>query len=151
MICYWDEPQKTAEAFENGWYKTGDLGTIDEDGYLKIDGRTKEMIIRGGENVYPREVEEVIQTHPEVLEAAVCGIPDEKMGEEIVSWIKLKDPMKKSTLKAQDLKLFLKDKISYFKIPKHVLVMDSFPMTASGKVQKHIMSQKSCHILGIDH
>ncbi|CAG2120902.1 unnamed protein product [Medioppia subpectinata] len=121
---------------------------MDEHGYIKIVGRTKEMIIRGGENIYPREVEELLHTHPDILDAYVCGIPDERMGEEVCAWIQLKDPTGKP-LTVDDVREYCKQRITYFKVPKYILFVDSFPLTPAGKVKKFVMKEESCRILGL--
>jgi len=132
---YWEEPEKTKELIDDeGWLKTGDQFILEEDGYARIVGRIKELVIRGGENIAPKEVEDIISTHPNVLEAAVYGVPDERMGEELAAAIRLRDPTK--PLAADDMKAFLKGKIAHFKIPRYLEVMDDFPKNASGKVQK---------------
>lgn len=146
MQCYWDEPDKTEEAMVNGWYKTGDLGCMDADGRLKITGRTKEMIIRGGANIYPREVEDLLHQHPDVERAGVCGVPHDRLGEEVCAWIKLKDPQTNS-MTVEDVKLFCKDKISKYKIPAHVFFVTDFPMTASMKMQKFRMTELSIQMM----
>ncbi|KAI1301332.1 Medium-chain acyl-CoA ligase ACSF2, mitochondrial [Halotydeus destructor] len=148
MLGYWEDEVKTREAIDKaGWYHTGDMATMDEEGYIKIVGRTKEMIIRGGENIYPKEVEEFLHEHPEILCAFVVGVPDERMGEECCAWVQLRNPETKLT--QEDVKSFLKDRISYFKIPKYVLFVEDFPLTSTGKAQKFIMREKSCEILGL--
>jgi len=131
---YYNMPEATKEAVdEDGWFHTGDLGTVDKDGYYKITGRSKDMIIRGGENIYPVEIEEFLFTHPKISDVQVVGLPDEKFGEEVVACIKLKEGV---ALTEEEIKAFCKDKISYYKIPKHVLFMAEFPQTDSGKIQK---------------
>lgn len=147
MKGYWKDPEKTAEVIKNGWYHTGDIGTMDKEGYIKVVGRLKELIIRGGANVYPREVEELLHQHPNILVAAVCGVPHGKLGEQVCAWIKLRDPSQ--TVTVQQIKDFCKDKISYYKVPEHVLFVDTFPLTASGKVQKFAMTEKSIELLGL--
>jgi fatty-acyl-CoA synthase len=148
MLGYWDEEEKTREVItDSKWYKTGDLATMDDTGYVKIVGRTKEMIIRGGENIYPKEIEELLHTHPAVLDAYVVGVPDERMGEECCAWIKLRNSGDKLT--PDEVKTFCKDKITYFKIPKYILFVEDFPLTGTGKAQKFIMREKSCEILGL--
>lgn len=132
---YWDDPEKTSELIDKeGWLKTGDLFVLEEDGYARIVGRIKELIIRGGENIAPKEVESALTMHPAVLEATVYGVPDERMGEELAAAIRLKDPAVSVTL--PEMKQFLKGKVAHFKIPKYLDVMDDFPKNPSGKVQK---------------
>ncbi|RWS06862.1 acyl-CoA synthetase-like protein [Dinothrombium tinctorium] len=148
MLGYWGQPEKTKEVITPaGWYRTGDIATMDKNGYIRIVGRTKEMIIRGGENIYPREVEEILHQHPNVEVAGVCGVPDKRVGEELCAWIKLKNS--KEQITPEDIKEFCKDKLTYFKIPKYIMFVEHFPMTATGKMQKFIMSEKSSEILGI--
>ena len=145
MQSYWDEPERTQESIVNGWYKTGDLGQMDVNGRLKITGRTKELIIRGGANIYPREVEDLLHQHPNIQSAGVCGVPHERLGEEVCAWIKLKDASVQTT--ADEIKQFCKDKISKYKVPAHILFVDSFPMTASLKMQKFLMTEQSIQLI----
>jgi fatty-acyl-CoA synthase len=141
MKGYYNNPQGTAEAIEpSGWLHTGDLATMDANGYVRITGRIKELIIRGGENIYPREIEEFLHTCPGVADVQVIGIPDPKYGEEVMAWIKTKRDV---TLTAEDVKQYCKGQIAHFKIPRHVRFVDSFPMTVSGKVQKFRMREIS--------
>ncbi|KAI2798061.1 Acyl-CoA synthetase member 2 mitochondrial [Blomia tropicalis] len=148
MIGYWKEPEKTNEAIDHaGWYSTGDLGVMDEEGFVKIIGRTKELIIVGGENVYPREIEELLHTHPSIMDAHVIGVPDPRKGEEVCAWIKLSSPDTKLT--EDELKDFCKDKLSYFKIPKYFLFVDSFPTTSVGKAKKYVMREITIKKLGL--
>jgi len=148
MIGYWRDEQKTKESIdESKWYKSGDLAVMDKFGFVKIIGRTKELIIRGGENIYPREVEELLHTHPQVLDAYVIGVPDERQGEEVCAWIKLRN--KDSKVTDEEIRKFCKDNISYFKVPRYVLFVDDFPLTSTGKAKKFLMREKSCEILGL--
>ena len=134
MIGYWDDEEKTAEAIDGeGWMHTGDLATIDEEGYGNIVGRLKDMVIRGGENVYPREIEEYLYRHPKVEDVAVVGVPDEKFGEEICAWVKLKPGESASE---DEIKAFCKGQIAHYKVPRYVRFVGEFPMTVTGKVQK---------------
>jgi len=134
MIGYWDDPEKTAEAVDDeGWMHTGDLATIDAEGYGNIVGRLKDMVIRGGENVYPREIEEYLYRHPKVEDVAVVGVPDPKFGEEICAWIKLK-PGASAT--EDEIKSFCRGQIAHYKVPRYVRFVTEFPMTVTGKVQK---------------
>lgn len=144
MKGYLDDEEKTNESIKHGWYYTGDLGTMDSEGKFKIVGRTKEMIIRGGENIYPREIEELLHTHPDVLEVAVCGVPHPKLGEEVCAWVQLVD---NSKISAEEIRQFCRTQITYFKVPQHVFFVDSFPVTGSGKFQKFIMTEKSVEML----
>ncbi len=137
MRGYYSDPEATARAIDtSGWLASGDLGTMDADGYVQITGRLKEMIIRGGENIYPREIEDFIFTHPKVAEIAVFGVPDDFYGEEIMAWILLH---KDETATPEEIRDFCKDKIAHFKIPKHIWFVDEFPMTVTGKLQKFRM------------
>ena len=137
MLGYWNDPERTAEAIdEAGWMHTGDLATIDEDGYCKIVGRCKDMVIRAGENIYPREVEEFLYRYPKIQEVAVVGVPDVKFGEELCAWIRLKDG---DTATPEEIKQFCKGQIAHYKIPRYIKFVQDFPMTASGKIQKFII------------
>jgi len=139
MKGYDDDPEATQRAIDNdGWLHTGDLAVMRPDGYLNITGRAKDMIIRGGENVYPREIENVLYTHPKIADAQVLGIPDEKLGETIVAWIRLKI---EEAATEDEIRQYCHGKIAHFKIPQHIRFVESFPMTASGKVQKFRMRQ----------
>ena len=147
MKEYWHHPEKTAEAIDaDGWMHTGDLGVIDDEGYLAITGRIKDMLIRGGENIYPREIEEFLFTHPDVVDAQVIGVPDDKYGEEIMAWVILHD--EGGDLTAEQIAEFAHGKLSRHKIPRYVHVTDSFPMTASGKVRKVEMREMAPKLLG---
>jgi fatty-acyl-CoA synthase len=147
MLGYWEDPQKTAEAIDaDGWMHTGDLGTIDQDGYGKIVGRLKELVIRGGENISPAEIEEFLHRHSQVEMAQVVGVPDEKYGEELCACIKLKMGQQ---LSEGELRLFCRDQIAHFKIPRYVRFVEAFPMTASGKVQKYLLAEQSVRELGL--
>ncbi|WP_406819297.1 AMP-binding protein [Pseudomonas sp. KnCO4] len=141
MLGYWDNPQATAEAIDPaGWMHSGDLAVMDEQGYVRIVGRNKDMIIRGGENIYPRELEEFFYTHPAVADAQVIGIPCSRYGEEIVAWIKL-HPGHSATV--EELQAWCKARIAHFKVPRHIRFVDEFPMTVTGKVQKFRMREIS--------
>jgi fatty-acyl-CoA synthase len=147
MLGYWEDPLKTAEAIDaDGWMHTGDLGTIDQDGYGKIVGRRKELIIRGGENISPAEVEEFLHRHPQVEMVQVVGVPDDKYGEELCACIK---PKSGSQLSEVELREFCRGEIAHFKIPRYVRFVDGFPMTASGKVQKFLLAKQSALELGL--
>jgi fatty-acyl-CoA synthase len=148
MQGYWDDPGKTAEAVdEDGWMHTGDLGTLDDAGWLRITGRVKDMVIRGGENVYPREVEELLYQHPKVLEAQVFGVPDPKLGEEVAAWIQLREGEEAS---AEEIKEYCRGEISHFKIPRYVRFVTAFPMTVTGKIQKFEMRNQMAEELGVE-
>ncbi len=139
MLGYWDDEARTAEAIDRaGWMHTGDLATIDEDGYCAIVGRIKDMIIRGGENVYPREIEEFLYRHPAIADVAVFGIADQRMGEEVVAWVKLREG---EALTEEEVREFCRGQIAHYKVPRHVRFVDGFPMTVSGKVQKFLMRE----------
>ena len=147
MSGYWNDPERTAEAIDrHGWMHTGDLATMDDEGYLNIVGRSKDMVIRGGENVYPREVEEFLHTHPDVLEAAVIGVPDERYGEELMAWIRVREG---TDLSEDEVRAFCKGRIAHFKMPRYVRFVDEFPMTVTGKVQKYKMREQAIEELGL--
>jgi fatty-acyl-CoA synthase len=146
MIGYWNEPEKTAEVLRNRWMHTGDLATMDEEGYLNIVGRIKDMVIRGGENVYPREIEEFLYTHPDIVDAQVIGVPDEKYGEELMAWVRLKDG---ASLDAETLRAYCEGKLAHYKIPRYVHVVDEFPMTVTGKIRKVQMREEAVDMLGL--
>ncbi len=149
MLGYWNNPEETAEAIDTAhWMHTGDLATMDEEGYVNIVGRIKDMIIRGGENVYPREIEEFLYTHPKISDVQVIGVPDPKYGEEITAWIKLKPG---EQLTEEEVKAFCKGKIAHYKIPRYVKFADVFPMTVTGKIQKFLMRQQSTEELGLQN
>ena len=137
MKGYWDEPEKTAETIIDGWLHSGDLGTMNEHGYVRITGRIKDMIIRGGENIYPREIEEFLYTHPSVSEVQVFGVPDQRMGEEVCAWIQLRDGR---TATEEEIREYCKGQISHYKIPRYVRFVDEYPMTVTGKIRKVEMS-----------
>jgi fatty-acyl-CoA synthase len=148
MLGYWREPEKTADAIDRaGWMHTGDLATMDEDGYVNIVGRIKDMIIRGGENVYPREIEEFLFTHPDILDVQVIGVPDLKYGEEIMAWVRLRRDA--GPLNAEGLRVFCANRIAHFKIPRYVHVVEEFPMTVTGKVQKYLLRAKAVELLDL--
>jgi fatty-acyl-CoA synthase len=139
MNGYDDEPEATQRAIgRDGWLHTGDLAVMRADVYLNITGRAKDMIIRGGENIYPREIENLLYTHPKIADAQVLGIPDEKLGEAIVAWIRVKTG---EAAEQDEIRELCRGKIAHFKIPQHIRFVESFPMTASGKVQKFRMRQ----------
>jgi fatty-acyl-CoA synthase len=148
MLGYWKDPEKTAEAIDgDGWMHTGDLAVMREGVYCEIVGRIKDMVIRGGENIYPREIEEFLYTHPDIEDVQVIGVPDEKYGEELCAWIKLRagaDP-----LDADALRSFATGKLAHYKIPRYVLVVDEFPMTVTGKIRKVAMREQSSRALGL--
>ena len=146
MLGYWRQPDKTSEVIDAArWMHTGDLAVMDDDGYLSITGRIKDMVIRGGENIYPREVEEFLYTHPDILDAQVIGVPDAKYGEELMAWIRLRPGATHIT--AESLREFCTGKLAHYKIPRYVHITDEFPMTVTGKVRKVEMREKSVEIL----
>ncbi|ADG79901.1 AMP-dependent synthetase and ligase OS=Tsukamurella paurometabola (strain ATCC 8368 / DSM /CCUG 35730 / CIP 100753 / JCM 10117 / KCTC 9821 / NBRC 16120/ NCIMB 702349 / NCTC 13040) OX=521096 GN=Tpau_3316 PE=3 SV=1 [Tsukamurella paurometabola] len=148
MKGYWNNEEKTAEAIDaEGWMHTGDLATMDDAGYVRVTGRIKDMVIRGGENIYPREIEEFLYTHPDILDAQVIGVPDEKYGEELMAWIQLREGVDSFTV--EDLKAFAEGKIARHKIPRYVHVVTEFPMTVSGKIRKVQMREESVELLGL--
>ena len=148
MRCYWENPDKTAEAIDaTGWMHTGDLATMDEDGYLNIVGRIKDMIIRGGENVYPREIEEFLYAHPGVADVQVIGVPDLRYGEEVMAWVKLRDGA--DPLTEEDLRAYCRSRIAHYKVPRYVKFVSEFPMTVTGKVRKVDMREVSIDELGL--
>jgi fatty-acyl-CoA synthase len=147
MRGYWDDPERTAEAIDPGrWMHTGDLATLDEAGYCNIVGRIKDMVIRGGENVYPREIEEFLYKHPKVQDVQVIGVPDPKYGEEICAWVRLKPG---ETATAEEIRDFCKGRIAHYKVPRYVRFVDAFPMTVTGKIQKYLMREAMVRELGL--
>ena len=147
MKEYWHHPEKTAEAIdEDGWMHTGDLGVLDDEGYLAITGRIKDMLIRGGENVYPREIEEFLFTHPDIVDAQVIGVPDERYGEEIMAWVILHEGVEDLT--AEQVAEFAHGKLARHKVPRYVAVVDDYPMTVSGKVRKVALREMAPKVLG---
>ncbi len=147
MLGYWDDQERTDQAIDkNGWMHTGDLATMDDDEYLNIVGRIKDMVIRGGENIYPREIEEFLYRHPAIQDVQVFGVPDQRFGEELCAWIKVRAGM---TLTADEVKAFCKDQIAHYKVPRHIQFVDEFPMTVTGKMQKFIMREKMTEALGV--
>jgi fatty-acyl-CoA synthase len=149
MLGYWEEPAKTAEAVDlAGWMHTGDLAVMDAEGYVNISGRIKDMVIRGGENVYPREIEEFLYTHPDIADVQVIGVPDAVYGEELMAWVVLKPD--RETLTADAVRAFCADRLAHYKIPKYVHVVDGFPMTVTGKVRKVEMREQAVAILGLE-
>jgi fatty-acyl-CoA synthase len=147
MRGYWGDEERTTEAIDRaGWMHTGDLATIDEDGYCNIVGRIKDMVIRGGENVYPREIEEFLFRHPKIEAVQVVGVPDLKYGEELCAWVKLKPGANAS---AEDVQSFCRGQIAHYKIPRYIKFVDAFPMTVTGKVQKFIMREEIIKELGL--
>jgi fatty-acyl-CoA synthase len=149
MLGYWEQPDKTAEAIDAArWMHTGDLAVMDGDGYLNITGRIKDMVIRGGENLYPREIEEFLYTHPDIVDAQVVGVPDEKYGEELMAWVRLREGAEPLT--AEKLREFCTGKLAHYKIPRYVHVVEEFPMTVTGKVRKVEMREQAISLLGLE-
>jgi fatty-acyl-CoA synthase len=136
MAGYWSDAERTAAAVEDGWMRTGDLGTLDDEGWLRITGRVKDMVIRGGENVYPREIEEFLYTHPKILEVQVFGVPDARFGEEVAAWIQLREG---ESAEEDEIRAFCKSEIAHYKVPRYIRFVDEFPMTVTGKIQKFEM------------
>ncbi|HSE71749.1 MAG TPA: AMP-binding protein [Nocardioidaceae bacterium] len=148
MLGYWDDPEKTAEAVDaDGWMHTGDLAVMREDGYCNIVGRIKDMVIRGGENIYPREIEEFLYTHPDIEDVQVIGVPDERYGEELCAWVRMREGT--APLDADGVRAFATGKLAHYKIPRYVMVVDEFPMTVTGKIRKVEMREESARRLGL--
>ena len=147
MRGYWADDEKTADAIDaGGWMHTGDLATMDDEGYVNIVGRLKDMVIRGGENVYPREIEEFLYRHPKVQDVQVIGVPDAKYGEEICAWVKLREGQSATE---DEIKAFCKGQIAHYKVPRYVRFVDGFPMTVTGKIQKFVMREQTMKDLGL--
>jgi fatty-acyl-CoA synthase len=147
MLGYWDDPERTAEVLDDqGWMHTGDLGTIDEAGYGAVVGRIKDMVIRGGENIYPREIEEFLYAHPKIADVQVVGVPDPRMGEELCAWIRLAPG---EALEEEEIRAFCLGQIAHYKIPRYVRFVDEFPLTVSGKVQKFLIRERMIEELGL--
>ncbi|HEX4697934.1 MAG TPA: AMP-binding protein [Actinomycetes bacterium] len=148
MLGYWDEPEKTADVLDaTHWMHTGDLATMDADGYVNIVGRIKDLVIRGGENVYPREIEEFLYSHPDIADVQVIGVPDERYGEELCAWIRVRDGA--DPLDAAAVRVYCEGKLAHYKIPRYVQVVDEFPMTVTGKIRKVEMRERSIELLGL--
>ena len=147
MKGYWNDPEFTAGAIRDGWMHTGDLAIIDAEGYCQITGRAGDMLIRGGENVYPAEIEELLITHPDIAQAQVFGVPDARLGEEVSAWIILRPEAKLSAASLQD---WCRERIARFKVPRHIRFAEDMPLTATGKPQKFVMRDMMCEDLGID-
>jgi fatty-acyl-CoA synthase len=147
MRGYWDEPERTEQAIDAArWMHTGDLATMDAEGYVNIVGRIKDMVIRGGENIYPREVEEFLYRHPKIQDVQVFGVPDTRLGEELCAWVKVRAG---ETLAADEVREFCRDQIAHYKVPRHIRFVDEFPMTVTGKMQKFIMRERMTAELGV--
>jgi len=148
MLGYWEQPEQTAEVVDaDGWMHTGDLAAMDADGYLTITGRIKDVVIRGGENIYPREIEEFLYTHPDVLDAQVVGVPDATYGEELMAWVRLRPGSPELT--AEAVRDFCAGRLARYKIPRYVRVVDAFPVTVTGKIRKVEMREESARLLGL--
>jgi fatty-acyl-CoA synthase len=148
MAGYWDDEERTAQAIDKaGWMHTGDLATMDADGYCNIVGRIKDMVIRGGENIYPREIEEYLYRNPAIQDVQVFGVPDKRYGEELCAWIKLRDG---ASITEDDVKAFCKDQIAHYKVPRHIRFVTEFPMTVTGKMQKFVMRETMIQELGVN-
>src|SRR5689334_16477661 len=147
MQGYWGDAEKTAEAIDAGrWMHTGDLATLDSEGYCNIVGRIKDMVIRGGENIYPREIEEFLYRHPKIQDVQVIGVPDDRYGEEICAWVKLRPGVSASE---EEIRAFCRDQIAHYKVPRYIKFVDEFPMTVTGKIQKFIMRERTIAELGL--
>ena len=147
MLGYWNEPDKTAEAIDAArWMHTGDLAVVRDDGYVQIVGRIKDMIIRGGENVYPREIEEFLYSHPAVSDVQVIGVPDERYGEAVMAYVKLRAG---ATVDGEALREHCRERIAHYKVPKYVESIDEFPMTVTGKIQKYKLRDRAIETLGL--
>jgi fatty-acyl-CoA synthase len=148
MQGYDGEPEATARAIDRaGWFHTGDLGVMREDGYFKVTGRAKDMIIRGGENIYPREIEEFLYTHAKIAEVHVTGLPDDRLGETVLAWIKLRTG---ESMTPEEIKDFCRNRIAHFKIPEIVRFVDAFPTTLSGKIQKYKIRESEIAARGLE-
>jgi fatty-acyl-CoA synthase len=148
MHGYWDEPEQTAEAIDAAsWMHTGDLATLDTEGYCNIVGRIKDMIIRGGENIYPREIEEFLFRHPLIQAVSCFGVPDPALGEVLCAWVQLRVGAQASE---QEIQEFCRNKIAHYKVPRYIRFVESFPMTVTGKVQKFVMRERMMHELGLE-
>ncbi len=147
MQGYWQDPDRTSQAIDaDGWMHTGDLAVMDEDGYVRIVGRIKDMLIRGGENIYPREIEEFLHGHPDVLDVQVVGVPDTRYGEELMAWIRLRDGSETSE---EDIRDFCRERIAHFKVPRYVKFVQDYPTTVTGKIQKYKMRESAIAELGL--
>ena len=148
MLGYWDDPEKTAEAIDaDGWMHTGDLAEMREDGYCNIVGRIKDMVIRGGENIYPREIEEFLYQHPDIEDVQVVGVPDERYGEELCAWVRIRTGAE--PLDADAVRAYATGRLAHYKIPRYVVVVEEFPMTVTGKIRKVQMREESARLLGL--
>jgi len=150
MLGYWEQPEQTAEVIDQArWMHTGDIAVMDAEGYLNITGRIKDLVIRGGENIYPREIEEFLYTHPDILDAQVIGVPDARYGEELCAWVRLRPGSPELT--AEALRDYAAGRLAHYKIPRYVHLVEEFPMTVTGKVRKVEMRERSVQLLGLAH
>jgi len=148
MLGYWDEPAKTADAIDvSRWMHTGDIAVMDDAGYVNIVGRIKDMVIRGGENVYPREVEEFLYAHPSIADVQVIGVPDSRYGEELMAWIRVREGAQAPTL--EEVRAFCQGRLAHYKVPRYIHLVDDFPMTVTGKVRKVEMREQAIELLGL--
>ena len=148
MLGYWNNEEATRGAIDAArWMHTGDLAVMDPEGYVNIVGRIKDMIIRGGENVYPREIEEFLYTHPKVMDVQVIGVPDAKYGEEVMAWVRLRQGERAT---AEELRDYCRERIAHYKIPRYIKFVDGFPTTVTGKVQKYAMREQSIKELRLE-
>ncbi len=147
MLGYWEDPEMTAEVIRDGWMHSGDLAVMDPDGYMRITGRIKDMVIRGGENIYPREIEEFLYTHPDIVDAQVVGVPDPKYGEELCAWIQIRPGAE--SLDAAKVREFATGKLAHYKIPRYVQIVNEFPMTITGKIRKVEIRERATQHLGL--
>jgi fatty-acyl-CoA synthase len=147
MPYYWDDPERTAKAIDEArWIASGDIATLDEDGYCRIVGRLKDMVIRGGENIFPREIEEFLFEHAKIADVQVIGVPDRRYGEELCACIELHEG---ETASEEEIRAFCEGKIAHFKIPRYIVFVDSFPLTVTGKIQKYILREEMSEKLGL--
>lgn len=147
MRGYWDDEEKTRETIDQGgWLHSGDIGIMDDEGYVRVTGRIKDMIIRGGENIYPREVEEFLYTHEKIQEVQIVGVPDERLGEQVCAWIKCHEGQ---SLTEDEVRAFCKNKITHFKVPVYIRFVEDYPMTVTGKIMKFKMRETMIEELGI--
>jgi fatty-acyl-CoA synthase len=147
MLGYWNDEERTREAIDPArWMHTGDLATIDDEGYCNIVGRIKDMVIRGGENVYPREIEEFLYRHPKIQDVQVIGVPDPRYGEELCAWVRLRDGERASD---EEIRAFCVGQIAHYKVPRYIKFVDDFPMTVTGKIQKFVMREQTIDELGL--
>ena len=147
MLGYWEDPERTEQTIDpEGWLHSGDLGEMDAEGYVKITGRIKDMIIRGGENVYPREIEEFLYSHPDIQEVQVFGVPDAKYGEQVAAWVQVRDD---SPLTTEEIREYCAGQITHFKVPRYIKLVDEYPMTVTGKMQKFVMRDQYAEELGL--